>query len=323
VRVEARLDGRLVEPLSVRLPPSLDGEQPGEVSLAVGSEIHVVQLVARAGELASEPVRFQVDRSGVRALEPSAPTGTLYIVSIGVSRYAEPGIRLDLPAKDALDFVELMKRQRGHLYQAVQAKVLLDAQATRPAIEEAMRWLEQQVQAGDMGVVFMAGHGLNDLDGSYHFVPYEFDFARPAATAVPGRVFSDALARLRGRPLLFLDTCFAGAVTKVLGGRTVQTARFANALSAPENSVIVFASSTGKQESFERREWGNGAFTKVLLQGLEGEARLPSTPAVTTRSLSPFVHDGVSRLTKGLQSPVAIIPDSVPERILAVPRPAP
>jgi len=323
VRVEARLDGRLVEPLSVRLPPSLDGQQPGEVSVAVGSEIHVVQLVARAGELASEPVRFQVDRSGVRSLEPGAPTGTLFIVSIGVSKYAEPGIRLDLPAKDAVDFVEVMKRQRGPLYQAVEAKVLLDAQATRPAIEAAMRWLEEQVQAGDMGVVFMAGHGINDLDGTYHFVPYEFDFARPAATAVPGRVFSDALARLRGRPLLFLDTCFAGAVTQVLGGRTVQTARFANALSAPENSVIVFASSTGKQESFERREWGNGAFTKVLLQGLEGEARLPSTPAVTTRSLSPFVHDGVSRLTKGLQSPVAIIPDSVPERILSVPRPAP
>lgn len=323
VRVEARLDGRLVEPLSVRLPPSLDGQQPGEVSLAVGSDIHVVQLVARSGELASEPVRFQVDRTGARPLEPSAPTGTLYVVSIGVGRYAEPGIRLELPAKDATDFVEVMKRQRGALYQAVEARLLLDAQATRPAIEAAMRWLEEHVQAGDLGVVFMAGHGTNDIDGSYRFIPYEFDFSRPAATSVPGRVFSEPLARLRGRPMLFLDTCYAGAVTQVLGGREVQTARFANALSAPENSVIVFASSTGKQESLERREWGNGAFTRVLVQGLDGGARLPSTPAVTTRSLSPFVQQGVSRLTKGLQSPVAIIPDSVPERILSVPRPAP
>lgn len=323
LRVEARLDGRLVEPLSVRLPTSLDGQQPGELSLDVGNEIHVVQLVARAGELASEPVLFQVDRSGVRLLEPTGPTGTLFVVSIGVSKYADPGIRLQLPAKDAVDFVEAMKRQSGHLYQTVEARVLLDAKATRPAIETAMRWLEDHVKAGDLGVVFLAGHGINDLDGSYHFVPYEFDFARAAATAVPGRVFSDALARLRGRPLLFLDTCYAGAVIQVMGGREVQTARFANALSAPENSVMVFASSTGKQESFERSDWGNGAFTKVLVQGLDGGARLPSTPAVTTRSLSPFVHDGVSRLTKGLQSPVAIIPDSVPERILAMPQSTP
>lgn len=320
VRVEARLDGRLIEPMSVRLPPVLDGQQAGEISLAVGSEIHNVQLVARAGELASEPLRFQVDRSGVRSLEPAAPTGTLFIVAIGVSKYAEPSIQLNLPAKDAVDFVEVMKRQRGHLYEAVEAKMLLDAQATRPAIEAAMRWLEQQVEAGDMGVVFMAGHGINGLDGEYYFVPYESDFARPVATAVPGRVFSEALARLRGRPMLFLDTCFAGAVTQVLGGRAVQTAGFANALSAPENSVTVFASSTGKQESFERPGWGNGAFTAVLLQGLNGAARLPSTQAVTARSLSPFVQTGVSRLTRGLQSPVAIIPDSVPERILAVPQ---
>jgi hypothetical protein len=320
VRVEARLDGRLVEPLSVRLPSSLDGQQAGEVSLDVGNEIHVVQLVARAGEVASEPVRFQVDRSGVRSLEPTGPTGTLFVVSIGVSQYAEPGIRLQLPAKDAVDFVEVMKRQRGHLYKDVETRMLLDAKATRPAIEAAMRWLVDQVKADDLGVVFLAGHGINDLDGSYHFVPFEFDFGRAAATSVPGRVFSDALSRLRGRPMLFLDTCYAGAVIEVMGGRDVQTARFANGLSAPENSVIVFASSTGKQESLERSDWGNGAFTKVLLQGLDGGARLPSTPAVTTRSLSPFVHDGVSRLTQGLQSPVAIIPDSVPERILTVPQ---
>lgn len=320
VQLEARLDGRLVDPTSVRLPVTLDGQQAGEISLTVGSEIHVVQLVARAGELASEPVRFQVDRSGVRSLEPSGPTGTLFLVSIGISKYAEPSIRLQMPAKDAVDFVEVMKRQRGQLYEAVEATILLDAQATRPAIEGAMRWLREKVKAGDIGVIFVAGHGTNNSKGEYHFVPYEFELSRPDDTTVPGRVFSDALTHLRGRPLLFLDTCFAGGV---LGGATVQTAGFANAISAPENSVIVFASSTDKQESLERRSWGNGAFTKVLVLGLNGAASLPSTPAVTTRSLRPFVLDGVNRLTEGQQSPVAIIPDAVPERILSVPQRGP
>ena len=321
-RLEARVNGQLVEPLAVRLPARFDGQQPGELSLNVGSQMHVVQLVARTGELASEPVRYQVDRSGARPLEPAAPTGTLYVVAIGIGRYAEKSIRLDLPAKDAVDFVEVLKRQRGPLYADVEARVLLDEQATRPALEAAMRWLEERVRPGDIGALFMAGHGINDSDGSYQFVPYEFELARPFATAVPGRVFSEPLSRLRGRPLLFLDTCFAGAIAQMLGGGA-QTARFANALSAPENSVIVFASSTGKQESFERLEWGNGAFTKVLVQGLEGEARLSSVPVVTTRSLSPFVQQGVSKVTGGKQSPVAIIPETIPERILAIPKQAP
>lgn len=318
LRLEVRVDGLLVEPLAVTLPAQFDGRQPGELRLDVGNQMHLVQLVARTGDVASEPVRYQVDRSGARPLEPALTTGTLYVVAIGIARYAEKSIRLDLPAKDAVDFVAVLKRQRGPLYAHVEPRLLLDAQATRPAIEAAMRWLEESVGPHDIGALFMAGHGINDLDGSYHFVPYEFDLARPSATAVPGRVFSGPLSRLRGRPLLFLDTCFAGAVTQVLGGGT-QTARFANVLSAPENSVVVFASSTGKQESLERLDWGNGAFTKVLVQGLEGGARLPSMAVVTTRSLSPFLQQGVLKLTRGRQSPVAIIPDTVPERILAVP----
>lgn len=322
LRLEARVDGLLVEPLALTLPASFDGRQPGALRLDMGSQMHVVQLVVRTGDVASEPVRYQVDRSGARPLEPATPGGTLYVVAIGIARYAEKSIRLDLPAKDAMDFVDVLKRQLGPVYADVQVRLLLDEQATRPAMEAAMRWLEERVGPQDIGALFMAGHGINDLGGSYHFVPYEFELARPAATAVPGRVFSGPLSRLRGRPLLFLDTCFAGAVTQVLGGGT-QTARFANVLSAPENSVIVFASSTGKQESLERRAWGNGAFTKVLVQGLKGGARLPSVAVVTTRSLSPFVQQGVLKLTGGLQSPVAIIPDTVSERILAVPLRAP
>jgi hypothetical protein len=46
----------------------------------------------------------------------------------------------------------------------------------------------------------------------------------------------------------------------------------ANDLSSAENGVVVFASSTGMQLSLERADWGNGAFTKALLEGLEGEA---------------------------------------------------
>lgn len=323
LRLEARLDGRLVEPARLRLPAAADGSEAGEVSLPVGPDIQVVQLVARTGAAASEPLRFQVDRRGVRPLEPSAPTGTLYVVAVGVAAYPDPSMRLDLPAKDAADFVAVQQRQRGRLYRAVEVRLLQDAQATRAAITDGMRWLEAQVGPEDLGMVFVAGHGFNDAAGNYNFVPYDFDPARPLATALPGAVLTEPLTHLRGRPLLFLDTCYAGAVTRPWGQRPVQTAGLANTLVAPENSVVVFAASTGKQQSFERLEWGNGAFTRVLVQGLGGQARLATTTAVTTRSLDPFVRRGVVALTQGRQSPIALIPDAVPERILATVEPAP
>lgn len=318
LRLEARLDGRLVEPTSLRLPASLDGSGEGEVVLTIGSTIQVVQIVVRAGGVASEPLKFQVDRSGARPLEPAAPTGVLYVVAVGVSAYPDPEMRLDLPAKDAADFVAIQRLQVGRVYRSVEARVLLDAEATRASIEDSMRWLEAQVGPEDLGVVFLAGHGFNDPEGGYHFVPYDYSNARPLASAVPGDIIGAPLSRLRGRPLLFLDTCFAGAVTRRWGHQSVQTARLANSLSAPENSVTVFAAATDRQESLERLDWGNGAFTKVLVQGLAGAARLQAISAVTTRSLSPYVREGVMALTGGRQSPVAAIPESIPERVLAL-----
>ncbi len=321
LRVETRLDGQLVEPLALTLPPTLDGQAAGEVVVQAPASGRLLQLVARTSHESSEPLRYVIDRRGAAPLEPSGPAGRLFIVAIGVAQYRDASIRLKLPAKDAHDFVRVMSAQKGALYEDVQARVLTDAEAQRGPIEEAMRWLASQVTERDAGVVFLAGHGVNDPNGRYHFLPWEFDALRPTQTAIPGTVFAHPLAGLRGRALLMLDTCFAGGAASLLGGDSNETARFANTVSAPENAVTVFASSTGRQLSYELTEWGNGAFTKMLTLGLRGEARLPTTPMVTTRSLSPFVQEGVARLTQGKQTPVTVIPEGIPERILAKPAP--
>ncbi|MEJ0032444.1 MAG: hypothetical protein WDO15_19765 [Bacteroidota bacterium] len=40
-----------------------------------------------------------------------------------------------------------------------------------------------------------------------------------------------------------------------------------------ENGVVIMAASTGKESSLESPEWGHGAFTLALLEGLgEGKA---------------------------------------------------
>jgi len=45
-----------------------------------------------------------------------------------------------------------------------------------------------------------------------------------------------------------------------------------NELASAENGAVVFSSATGRQYALESLEWGNGAFTKGLVEGLrEGE----------------------------------------------------
>lgn len=317
LRVEVRLDGRRVQPQRLVLPARPDGTTPAEVTLEVAPGVRTVQLVARVGERTSEPLRFLVDGDPVAALEPAAPDGTLHVLAIGVARHADRGLDLLLPAKDARDFAAAMHRQRGLLYREVSVRTLVDGEATAASIRGALDALRERVGERDAAVVFLAGHGFNDANGRFVFAAHDFERDAPRRAALDAATLVDTLASLRGRGLLFLDTCFAGAVPELLRGVSRDTARLANELSAPENAVSVFASSTGQQESFENPRWGNGAFTRTIVDGLGGAARLQQRPVVTLRSLSPFVTDGVARLTAGRQTPVSLIPDAMPDRILS------
>jgi uncharacterized caspase-like protein len=128
---------------------------------------------------------------------------------------------------------------------------------------------------------------------------------------VPEATIRDALRRVRGRALFFIDTCFAGNALGGNRGYTQELSRLANTLSATDTGVIVFASSAGRQLSEENDAWGNGAFTKALLEGLAGGADLNRTGRISYKGLDFFVSEAVARLTSGRQTPVTITPVGV------------
>jgi len=89
-------------------------------------------------------------------------------------------------------------------------------------------------------------------------------------------------------------------------------------MASPENNIIVFASSSGEQESIEKLDWGNGAFTKALIEGLRGEADFKRRGRVTYKQLDAYVSDRVYELTGGQQTPVTPVLVTVPDFPLTV-----
>ena len=223
---------------------------------------------------------------------------------------------LKLSVKDARDFAAAMQQQRGRLYRNVVVRLQTDANARRADLVEALDWLRQQVGENDVGMLYLSGHGANDNHGRYQFATTDANIDRLVETGLPDSVITRALANLRGRAILFMDTCRAGALAESMPNISRETARFANTLAAPEHSVVVFAASTGRQDSIEIDDLGNGVFTKAALDGLGGAARLPSFDAVTSHSLGPYLVRSVSRQSGNTQTPVALIPDAMPDRIL-------
>jgi uncharacterized caspase-like protein len=91
-----------------------------------------------------------------------------------------------------------------------------------------------------------------------------------------------------------------------------------NDLSSAENGAVVFASSTGRQYSLEKDEWANGAFTKALIEGLNGGADYTKKGSITVNMLDLFVSERVKELSAGTQTPATAKPASVPDFPFAI-----
>lgn len=270
-----------------------------------------IQIVAENRWGSSVPKVVRVRYAGQKT---AIGRGTLRILAIGVSEYDNPRYRLNLAAKDARDFGQLFSGQQGRLYEKVELHLLTDREAGKRATEKALDGLVGMVRPEDTTFVFLAGHGINDPRSGYYFMGRDADLERLPDTGVSFRKIRQALAELPGRNLLFVDTCHAG---NVLGGLATGFSRnnsaAINEIASAENNIIVFASSSGDQESLENADWGNGAFTKALLEGLRGEADFKRRGRVTYKQLDAYVADRVAELTEGLQTPVTPVLFTVPD----------
>jgi uncharacterized caspase-like protein len=79
----------------------------------------------------------------------------------------------------------------------------------------------------------------------------------------------------------------------------------------------VFSGSAPRQESLEDPAWGNGAFTKALVEGLAGRADFRREGVVTHKGLDYYVAHEVRTLTGGRQTPVTAVPNGISDFPLA------
>jgi uncharacterized caspase-like protein len=170
--------------------------------------------------------------------------------------------------------------------------------------------------------MYFSGHGINDTNQNYYFLPVETDLERLKRTGVPSSDITTTVASISGKVVFFIDTCHSGNLMK--GRKAVGTERdvvaVVNELSSAENGAVVFASSTGTQYSYEDPAWSNGAFTKALIEGLSGKAAYGGGDRITVNMLDLYISERVKELTGGKQTPATTKPANVPDFPLATRR---
>lgn len=293
-----------------------------EITVTIPQQDAEIQVFAENKNGVSTPATINVTWAGKKAVpaqEDDRFKPKLYVLAVGVSKYQNPDYNLDLAAKDARDLAAVFEKQSGKLYSKVIVRLLTDDKATKDEVLGGLEWLKREVTSRDVGVMFLAGHGMNDNTGNYYFLPHNVDVTQLVRTGIAQNDIKITLNALAGKAIFFVDSCHSGNALGTAKTRAITDVNaFVSELASAENGVIVFTASTGRQLSQESASWGNGAFTKAVVEGLNGKADFQKNGKITHKGLDYYVTERVKALTNGQQSPVSIAPGGVTDFPIAV-----
>jgi hypothetical protein len=313
-------------PADARAVCAAQGEATLRVPLSAGS--NPIAVVAYDAHGAASNAAMQT----IAGPPGEASSREAWVVAVGVDHYPALPAPMQLAAAehDARGVVDALRAQAasgGGDYRALHDRLLLGDAATPAAIEAALRGLSA-MQEGDVGVVFLAGHGFKPSASS------DMLFVTAGAALDPGgraltresetastlswNAIAAALAGAHGRLLVLLDACHSGHVTQEL---LVQNDAMAERLwTGGRAGMVVFAASKGRQVSYEPagarglvldattrgivQADSHGFFTGALLATLADPASDHDRDGeVESSELIDEVTRRVTDATRGMQTP--------------------
>jgi hypothetical protein len=310
-------------------------ESRGHVVATMPRKDAKLTLIAYSGGLTSAPVAVNLTYDGPKplGLMSGGPKLKLYALLVGVKGYSEPGYdTLKLAADDAKSVDAALKAQEGGLYAKVDTKVVDDA--TRDKVLDGLYWLQDVAHEDDIAVIFLSGHGVLDPENKFWFLTREAKPKRFLTTAVSGDELLDLIGHVKGKKVLLLDACRAGAIAQAphTKGDAPETApdmnKIANDFAAAGAGLVVYGASTGRDSALEPRtpteevEWNHhSAFAEALIEAIQAgkAAEIPYGP-ITTDDLDRYLVKRVKQLTDGDQQPIMTRPQTLPDFPLAVAR---
>jgi WD40 repeat protein len=305
------------------------------IPLARGLNVVELSPVSSSGAIeagsGASPVIRLVRSFGTQEKEPaettSATSGRLFVLTVGVSKLADPDWNLANPANDATALADLLGRDRGHLFLSIVAKTLTDDDATKANIIAALQNITESATPDDVVVIFLAGHGRT-VDGHYFFAPSDmgrhdpalleevkaaktedtFDKTVDAVFRAEGLGQDELLPLIQGmqatRIAFILDTCYSATVADadaVLRHDVNDT--ITNRIGHASGRFVLSGSFT---EAFDSAagadstvgEEGHGLFTSYLLRALRGDAGTDDSGRVDIYKLATFTREHVAAASR-------------------------
>lgn len=255
---------------------------------------------------------------------------SLYVLSIGISEYQDPQIpKLKYADDDAYGIVQWAQSQQSlGRYQRVNTRLMVGAEATRANVIDALLQTYRTAGPDDLLIVFLAGHGLNELRSEqYHFLTYDTRAANIAGTALKQTDLLESLGLRRTddrRVLILVDSCHAGAMSKLVAGLSVDqrglfTTRGGQRLETEQTEKKtrlwqLLSAGSGEETATEGPQYrlkdedssveGHGLFTNAVLEALATDAADTNKDgAISLSELKSHISKVVRERGRGTQEP--------------------
>ena len=291
-RVRLYINGKLVRKTLERKVRSGNFESQFDVRLLPGE--NVIEATASSRDnIESRRVRQSVFYQTSEMVQQN-----LYLLTVGVSDYADDGLDLTYPNADAKEFAQQILQGGRGLFADIRHYDLLDSDATRQGILDAMNEIKEKAAPEDVVVFFLAGHGMT-IGSAYHFIPHELVYNTDDDVLDQGlsqEYLMGFLEEVQARKtLLVLDTCGSGGIVVAMGAAAPKKRGMAEkralAMLAKSAGSFLIAASSDTQQAIESGALAHGLLTYTLLEGLAGAADTsPADGAVTVMELLPFIQ---------------------------------
>ncbi len=231
----------------------------------------------------TKPYQHSSDQSWKQTSGPgrikSSRLGRYYAVSIGISEFTDPEIS-DLPfaANDAEDVADILHRRGGIPKDSI--RTLINAQATKANIESALEGFLSKAGPNDVIILYWSGHGFPQPDNpkNVYFACHDTYLRKPFTGYRMDKVRRALEEKNAANVLVMADTCHAGNIVTRGIKVTAKDISIMPAVDAmktkqtiPEGMAFLIGADVDRK-AVEISSWSHGAFTHILLKGLEGTA---------------------------------------------------
>jgi hypothetical protein len=230
-------------------------------------------------------------------------TSDCYMLSIGINKYENENLNLTYARSDAQAFSSFLNSRGEKLFNKIHPYVLLDTEATKAKILEAIAEITKVMKKEDVFIFFYAGHG--STEGSiFYFITseitglYQEDKLKNALSVTELQEKFKLLPALK--QVVFIDACHSGGSVETLAMRGASEEKALAQLSR-SSGIHVMASSDVEQQSAEIKSLGHGVFTYVLLEALGGKADgAPADSKITIYEIKSYIDDQVPEVSYNL-----------------------